>query len=235
MATTCWSLNFSAASKGAAADDALAVHFEGDRVGLDTVVVDGGRSVRKTKDCHSFALASPVLHGGRASATFRLDHAPRGSADVVGILPADLELNSRVLETEGRCVLKIGGEWGGFARVLCDGDTSAPIGLPMETLTEALARRPQFEISQVQSSGVLKWSPQVEMIRRNWKEGDLVHVDVEFESDTTAAVTIRFQGEFSEKRLLRNVPPCGLRFGVGIYGSQHGMSVVECAVAHSVA
>ena len=48
-----------------------------------------------------------------------------------------------------------------------------------------------------------------------WKEGDSVHVNVAFEGET-ARVTLRAK-EKTWRRVLRDVPACGLCIGVGLY------------------
>ena len=94
------------------------------RVGPQTEVLDGGRSVRKTGEGHSFCLMPP-LHDGSASVVFRLDFSPEpGSSDTFGVFPADIKLDSDILAVGGkRCALQtwVGLDGSGRALLLCDG------------------------------------------------------------------------------------------------------------------
>ena len=94
-------------------------------LGPGLVLEDGGRGVRQTKDTSAFALASPVLRSGTATATFKLDFE---DDIVVGLFPADQELDSAINSADGkRCALWVGAGWGGCARVVCDGEQSDAI------------------------------------------------------------------------------------------------------------
>ena len=106
------------------------VRFES--VGPGLQLLGGGLGVLQTKGAtHAFALVTPVLHSGTASATFELvfkgawfDHWGM----VVGVFPADHKLDSRIDSADGkRCALWVDSLNGDYARVLCDGEQSDPI------------------------------------------------------------------------------------------------------------
>ena len=64
----------------------------------------------------------------------------------------------------------------------------------------------------------------------DWTSGDLIEVDVAFESGSTAArVTLRFKGR-TESALLEGVPSCGLRFGVGMQGKGSAVTLMTGSV-----
>ena len=62
-----------------------------------------------------------------------------------------------------------------------------------------------------------------------WKPGDTVSADVAFEGSTTARVTLRFK-ERAETRMLKDVPACGLRFGVGLYHKGAAVTLLASSV-----
>ena len=100
-----------------------------DRVGPGIKKREGGRGVLQTTteeyDTNAFALASPVLRSGTASATFRLVFKGEAYIFQIGLFPADHKLVSHIESADGkRCALWV---YGGLAKVLCDGEKSDPI------------------------------------------------------------------------------------------------------------
>ena len=180
-----------------------------DRAGPGMQLVPGGRSVRKTQTSNvakrrpgqHFARLpgalglTAALHGGRASATFRLDCEPAEHM-CMGVFPADLKLFADDIKSaEGkRCAVILSG-WDANALVVADGETTAH--------NRAASMK--------------------------WQRGDRIEVEVAYESDTEARVSIHCKG-IACGRLLRDVPPCGLRFGVGLHGAGHGVTLVASSI-----
>ena len=95
-------------------------------LGPGVELVDGGRGVQLATQNNAFALAA-VLRSGTASATFKLVFKGK-CVIVVGVFPADLELDSEVFSADGkRCALWVASYGGGGALVKCDGETSDAI------------------------------------------------------------------------------------------------------------
>jgi len=207
-----------------------AVRFEGD-VGPGIQLLKGGLAVYQTRDKPSprgnaYALAGPVLHGGAASATFRLDY--KGSFEyVLGVFPVDLELDSRLFPAQHnqhndnppgrRARLYLGTNGNNrnkSAGVECDGTVDSGHG----------------------GEHRLQCQP-----------GDTVEVDVAFAGDA-ARVTFRVRsrlhlpsvghhfGEpedtksFTASCTLQGVPACGLRFGVGLSRVGSGVTLLASSV-----
>ena len=178
------------------------VRFE--RLGTGMQRMESGLAVRQTKQRHALSLASPVLSGGTASATVRVDYnRPPGPGLipglVVGVFPADQQLDNDANSPDGkRCVLWVGYLRGmidshidgGFAQVLCDGVRSDRV--------EGIA----------------------------WTPGDEVKVEAAFEDKHTAHIT--FSGKSTTwSKTIRGVPECGLRFGVGMWHEGDTATLVE--------
>jgi hypothetical protein len=114
--------------------DMLRLRWDPGRIGQHTQVINDDTL---NKDIHSnaYSLTAPALHRGSATATFRIDyepeyceaiepllfcsnHAPsscgcryRYCDDCIGVFPADLGLDTRVLSAMGkRCALGIGSD-----------------------------------------------------------------------------------------------------------------------------
>ena len=139
------------------------------------------------------SIAQVNLFSGTASAEFQLNFKNKNEYYhfVVGVFPADLELDGDISSADGkRCAMVVGAAFGGHSFVVCDGDE--PGGM-------------------VQGLG--------------WQPGDTVRVDVTFADGNNARVTLTGKTEpcvFT----LRDVPACGLRFGVGLCTEGHGATLV---------
>ena len=158
-------------------------------------LVSEGQSVAQTSEGHAFALASPTLRCGAASATFGLEFT-KETADVykycVGVFPADLQLDSRIHSADGKRVsLWLGSSNGGYASVRCDG-VSSPL---IKDLGWASGDTVEVGVTFT---------------------GDAARVTFGFKGRTEERTLPRDDAPVEEEKELEGLPACGLCFGAGL-------------------
>ena len=170
-----------------------------------------GLTVHKIRDePDSFALATPVLHTGTASATFKIDSVSKygGLYVQLGVFPADLSLSSSVESTDGkRCALFLNHSIGGLAMVLCDGERSDE--------EDGIALQPGDTVTA----------------RLKFLDATTAHVTlIPKDKDGHPKDLKSLQGVSTEGRTLQDVPECGLRFGAGMAYQGQGVTLLESSV-----
>jgi hypothetical protein len=171
-------------------------------------LMPGGQTVRKTRAGHAFSLASPVLHDGDASCSFKLNYKPGRFSDCLGIFPADLDIDSEIFNASGkRCALLLSGNEHGTAAIMSDGAYShGQNRLQWQ-------RHDQIDVSVEFDK---KRSPCVAPLKVREAEG----------VSAAALVTFSSKGRTLTKRL-ENIPAGGLCFGVGIWGAGCSITLVR--------